>query len=291
MPHPEPIDIDRKSPPFDQLTSVRRLGTSRTGRDSVDHARHRLYTGRDRRSRAQVLVKITARPGLVYEQDLLNEIENLSTINRELPDSRFFPVLLDHGRLADGRIYLTTYLFDELPLATAIGAERVPARTVAHLRTAIEIARALTELHGLHIVHADLNPMNILRREEGGRPVIRIVDFESSYAAARHSTGTFYNPPTTQGYTAPELSDRPPDARADIYSLGAILYTMLAGYEWTWHGVVTTSIAADGELDPDLRKILLIAVDPSPARRQPSTEDLRAQLGAYLERIWPGRKW
>jgi serine/threonine protein kinase len=291
MPNPDPIDIDRKSAPFDQLSGIRRLGTSRTGRESAEHARHHLYTGRDRRSRAQVLVKITAKPGLVYEHDLINETENLAIINRELPGSRYFPVLLDRGRLGDGRIYLTTYLFDELPLATAIGDERMPARTVAHLRTAIEIAKALAELHGLEIVHADLNPMNILRREEGGRPVIRIVDFESSYATARHADGTFYNPPTTAGYTAPELSQQPPDAQADIYSLGAVLYTMLAGYEWTLHGPVTPSVASDEVLDPALRKIVLTAVDPNPGRRQSSAEDLRAELSAHLERIWPGRSW
>jgi len=41
--------------------------------------------------------------------------------------------------------------------------------------------------------------MNILYRAEKGQPVIRIVDFESSYEAARHSGGPFYNPPTTPG--------------------------------------------------------------------------------------------
>ena len=56
-------------------------------------ARHQLYVARDKRSRANVLIKVTSKPGLVYEQDLTNEIASLSTINRELPDSRYFPVL------------------------------------------------------------------------------------------------------------------------------------------------------------------------------------------------------
>jgi len=55
---------------------------------------------------------------------------------------------------------------------------------VAHLRAAIEVARALTDLHRLPIFHVDLNPMNILYRVDKGRPVIRIVDFESSYEQA-----------------------------------------------------------------------------------------------------------
>jgi serine/threonine protein kinase len=291
MPHSVPADFDGKSPPFDQLKSIQRLATARRGHGSVEHARHQLYVGRDKRSQASMLIKLASKPGLVYQQNLANEIASLSTINRELPDSRYFPFVVEHGRLRDGRVYLTTYLFDELPLATAIGTERIPARMVAHLRTAIEVAMALAELHRLKIFHVDLNPMNILHRSEKGRPVVRIVDFESSYELARHSTGVSYSPPTTPGYSAPEVPDRAPDGRSDLFSLGAVLYTMLAGYQWRWAGDVGTSITADREIDPELKKILLRAVDPDRDRRLPSIMDFQAALADYLERIWPGRSW
>jgi hypothetical protein len=180
MSHSAPIDIDCKSPPFDQFRSIHRLAPARSGHVSAEHARHQLYVARDRRSRANVLIKVTSKPGIVYEQDLVNEIASLSTINAALPDSRSFPVLEEHGRLRDGRVYLTMSCFDEWPLATTIGVERIPARQVAHLKAAIEVASALVELHSLKIWHVDLNPMNILCRWERGKPVIRIVDFESS---------------------------------------------------------------------------------------------------------------
>ena len=64
--------------------------------------------------------KLTAKPGLIYQYDLSNEIASLTTINRELPDSRYFPVLGEHGRLRDGRVYVISSLFDEIPLANAI---------------------------------------------------------------------------------------------------------------------------------------------------------------------------
>jgi len=291
MPHRDPIEIDCKSPPFDQFKSIQRLATDRSGHGSGDHARHHLYIGRDKRSRAGVFIKLTSKPGLVYQHDVANEIASLSTINRELPDSRYFPVLVDHGRLGDGRLYLITLLFDEFPLATAIGAERMPAKMVAQIRTAIEVARALADLHRLKIFHTDLNPMNILHRSEKGRPVIKIVDFESSYEVARHSTGVFYSPPTTPGYSAPEVSSQAPDARSDLFSLGAVLYTMLAGYQWTWEAEATACIEADREIDPDLKRILLTAVDPDPDRRYPSIQEFHAALAAYLEQIWPGRSW
>jgi serine/threonine protein kinase len=288
---PANIDpIDRDSPPFDQYSSVRPLAPDRSGHASAEHARHHLYVGRDKRSRTDVLIKLS-KPGLTYEHNLANAFATLSTINRELPDSRYFPVLVEHGRLRDGRVYMTTSLFDEFPLATAIGTERVPAMMVGHLRAAIEIAKALGELHRLGIFHVDLNPMNILYRSEKGRPVIRIVDFESSYERARHSTGVFYNPPTTPGYSAPEVPRRAPDARSDVFSLGAVLYTMLASYQWTWEADVGTCVGADTEIDSELKRILRSAVQPNPVRRYQSMQKLHDALAAYLERIWPGRSW
>ena len=210
------IDIDCSSPPFDRFGSLHRLSAARSGHASWEHARHQLYVARDKQSRANVLIKVTSKPGVVYEQDLTNEFASLSTINRELPDARAFPVLGEHGRLSDGRVFLTMSLFDEWPLATSIGSERITARQIAHVRTAIEVATALTDLHGLGIWHVDLNPMNILCRWHAGTPVIRVVDFESSYETARHSQQVFYNPPTTSRYSAPELARQAPDARSDV---------------------------------------------------------------------------
>lgn len=283
--------IDNASPPFDRLTTIHRLATTRSGHRSVEHVRHHLYVGRDKRTQANLLIKLSSKPGLVYQQNLTNEIATLSTVNRELHASRYFPVVVDHGRLRDGRVYMVSYLFDEFPLATSITTERMPSRMVAYLRTTIEVALALLELHRLMIFHVDLNPMNILHRTHKGRPVIRIVDFESSYERARHSTGVFYNPSTTPRFSAPEVSHQAPDARSDLFSLGAVLYTMLAGYQWTWDAEADAAIQADRELDPELREILLPAVDPNPDRRFPSVQEFHDVLAGYLERIWPGRSW
>ena len=285
------LDLDTSSPPFDQLKAVRPLATARRGRRSVEHARHQLYAAHDKRTATPVLVKITSKPGLVYERDLANETATLTTINRELPHSRYFPLVRDHGRLRDGRVFLITSLFDEFPLATTIGTERSPGRLVGHVRTALEVTRPIAELHRLEIFHLDLNPMNILYRAEKGNPVVRVVDFESSYERARHSDGAFYDPPTTPEYAAPELARQLPDARADVYSLGAVLYTMLAGFGWTWQGEVSACLAADGELDPLLKEVVASAVAPDPSHRFASIEAFRDRLGNYLESIWPGRAW
>ena len=291
MPRRDSLDPELKSPPFERFRSLQRLGPERSGHASVDHVRHQLYVGRDTQSRSNALIKVTTKPGLVYQHNLTNEIATLTTINRELPDSRVFPVLWDHGKLLDGRVFLIMSLFDEWPLATTIGPEPRPERLVAHLRTSLAVAEALADLHRLQIFHVDLNPMNILYRWERGGPVIRIVDFESAYEVARHAAGVFYNPPTTSGFSAPEAQKQAPDARSDVFSLSAVLYTLLTGYEWTWESPLWECIAAATEIDADLRTILQTASRQDPEQRYQSMEDLHAALGAYLEAIWPGRSW
>jgi serine/threonine protein kinase len=284
----EPL-AELQSPRLKRLRNVHRLGKERSGHASDDHVRHRLFVGQDRETNARALLKVTTRPGIVYEQNLVNEAGVLSTINRELAASRHFPLLLDHGRLRDGRMFVLMSFFDEWPLATTIGPERRPDRLVGHLRTSIEVGAALAALHRIGIYHVDLNPMNVLYRSDKGVPVIRIVDFESAYEVARHGNGVFYNPPTTSGFTAPEVSGQAPDRRADVFSLGAVLYTMIAGYQWTWGEEVSASIVADEGMDSHLRSILLAAVDRTPALRHSSVEEMCDALAAYLESIWPGR--
>jgi serine/threonine protein kinase len=247
-----------------------------------------LYVGRDRQTRLNLLVKLATRPGKVYQDDLENEIATLSTINRELSDSRYFPILHDYGHTPDGRVYLVSTFFDERPLAASLGTEWEPHRLVAHLRTILEAVKAVVELHGVQIFHVDLNPMNILHRVEKSRPIIRIVDFESSYDVARHPGGIFYNPPTTTGYSAPEVAQQAPTARADVFSLGAVLYTMLSGSHWA-AGDPRPRIARDRDLDQELRDVLLRAVAPSPDERYPSAAAFGTAVADYLERIWPGR--
>ena len=76
-----------------------------------------------------------------------------------------------------------------------------------------------------------------------------------------------------------------------MFSLGAVLYTLIAGYGWTWDTELSARIEADAEIDADLRTILLTAVERDADRRYQSIEEMSAALAAYLESIWPGRSW
>lgn len=277
------------SPRLKRLRNVDRLGSERSGHASLEHVRHQLFVAQDIETNSRALLKVTTRRGIVYEQNLVNEAAVLSTINSELPASRYFPLLLDQGHLQDGRMFVLMSFFDEWPLATIIGEERRPDRLVGYLRTALAVGAALTSLHRIGIVHVDLNPMNILYRSDWSIPIIRIVDFESAYQSARHGHGVFYNPPTTSGFSAPEVSANPPDERADVFSLGAVLYTLIAGYQWALGDEAASSIGSDREMDAALREILLTALNPTPARRHASVEIMCAAIDAYLESIWPSQ--
>ena len=216
-------------------------------------------------------------------------------------------IRLSKTQVSDGKMFVRTAKTGS-PLRCRCPGERVaclessssekcPAYNFGALgyldqRTSLEVAKALADLHRIQIFHVDLNPMNILYRVEQGRPVIRIVDFESSYEVAHHSSGVVYNPPTTSGFCAPEVVDgRVPDGRADVFYLGAVLYTLIAGYGWTWDSEMPAGIDADAELDTDLTTILLTAVERDVDRRYQSIEEMSAALAAYLESIWPGRSW
>ena len=133
--------------------------------------------------------------------------------------------------------------------------------------------------------------MNVLYRASHDRPVIRIVDFESSYERARHSKGVFYSPPTTPGYSAPEV---PPRHRTRVRTCSR--WERCSTRRWPGTDGRTTAevsarVEADPELDTELKNALLAAVDPIPDNRYGSVQEFQSALAAYLERIWPGRAW
>jgi CRP-like cAMP-binding protein len=94
------------------------------------------------------------------------------------------------------------------------------------------VAEALDSVHMAGLVHRDVKPSNILLRADG-RPVL--ADFGLAAAVRDQMSAQRLTPPGTlvgtADYLAPELiSGQPADGRADIYSLGVVLYEMLAGY-------------------------------------------------------------
>ncbi|MDB5097873.1 MAG: hypothetical protein JWM80_2294 [Cyanobacteria bacterium RYN_339] len=124
--------------------------------------------------------------------------------------------VLDYGDDPAAGPYLVMEYYDGHP----IYQRAYPEQEI--VRVGLQLARALTALvpHGL--VHRDLTPANVLVDEHG---LVRLIDFGlMSDPEAATAAGTPL-------YMAPEaLEGRPTDARADLYSLGALLYRMACGY-------------------------------------------------------------
>nr|XP_015103047.1 ribosomal protein S6 kinase alpha-2 [Vicugna pacos] len=92
------------------------------------------------------------------------------------------------------------------------------------------ITKTMDYLHSQGVVHRDLKPSNILYMDESGNPEsIRICDFGFA-KQLRAENGLLMTPCYTANFVAPEVLKRQGyDAACDIWSLGILLYTMLAG--------------------------------------------------------------
>ena len=96
-----------------------------------------------------------------------------------------------------------------------------------------QVTDALAYAHAQGLVHRDIKPANVLLRDEGGGMVrVKVADFGIAKAAAAAgadltASGTVLGTPK---YLAPEqVQGHEPDARADLYSVGVVLFEMLAG--------------------------------------------------------------
>lgn len=96
------------------------------------------------------------------------------------------------------------------------------------LRYAAEIARALDAVHEAGVLHRDMKPGNVMVRDDGS---LALIDFGlARYTALDYEISDHGEIFGTPHYMSPEQGHGEPiDARSDLYSLGAVLFEMLAG--------------------------------------------------------------
>jgi len=135
-----------------------------------------------------------------------------------------------HAGDEGGRLYLSMRLVEGVDLADLVRREGplAPARIGSMISA---IAAGLDAAHGRGLIHRDVKPSNILVEEGPGAERVFITDFGISMSIEGESqvtaSGEFLGSPD---YAAPEhISDESIDARADIYSLGAVAYFLLTG--------------------------------------------------------------
>ncbi len=163
---------------------------------------------------------------------------------------------------------------------------RLDTVEVTHLGS--EVTQALTCAHEAGLVHRDIKPANILLSDDGR---VLVTDFGIAKVLDDPDMTATSTMLGTVKYLAPEQVDgNPVDARTDVYALGAVLYECLCGVPpFVGETPAATALARLSQnppapstrsagVDPTLDPVLLRALARDPARRYPSTADLRAAL-------------
>jgi eukaryotic-like serine/threonine-protein kinase len=155
--------------------------------------------------------------------------------------------LLDSGD-ADGLLYYVMPYVEGESLRDRLNREKQLPIPEA-VRIAREVADALSHAHGLGIVHRDIKPANILLA--GGHA--RVADFGIARAVTAAGAEKLTETGLALGtlvYMSPEQAagDEALDARSDIYSVGCVLYEMLAG-EPPYTGATAAALLARKSLE------------------------------------------
>ncbi|HMK98527.1 MAG TPA: serine/threonine-protein kinase [Acidimicrobiales bacterium] len=201
----------------------------------------------------------------------------------------------------------------EQPSTAFIIMELVPGETLRDLMLrcgrmppelaiaiASQVADALAHAHAQGLVHRDIKPANVLLRDEGaGAFRVKVADFGIAKAVATSgdltANGTFLGTPK---YVSPEqVQGKEPDGRADVYSLGVVMFEMLAGQPPFQEGSdMATALAhvqkdaprlADlrPELPGPLSELVASTLVKDPRQRVGSALALAAALNAVSKRI------
>jgi serine/threonine protein kinase len=237
----------------------------------------------------EVAVKLL-RPGADHpalRQRFLAERQILATLSHP-----HIAKLLDAGHRDDGQPYLVI----EYVRGKPIDAYTRGLTTRQTIGLFLKVCAAVTYLHRNLVVHRDLKPANILVTDDGEPKLLdfgiaKMLDLvaDSTVTGMRMLTPDYASPEQVAGGSITTATD--------IYSLGAVLYKLLAGvspHQCESDAPAGMALAiASGEITPpsrlapelkgDLETILMKALRTEPAERYPSADALADDLRAYLE--------
>jgi eukaryotic-like serine/threonine-protein kinase len=183
------------------------------------------------------------------------------------------------------RPYLAMEYVKGETLARRLASGNRPSAAEA-ARIAGMILRALEELHRLGVVHRDVTPRNVMLCEDG---TVRLLDYGIASAPTDHGAEEWTW--GTPAYMAPEqVRNEVGDARTDLYALGVVLYELATGsVPFVGEGPIEIMNARlteapvsprtlAPELEPELERIILRALEKDPKDRYLDARSMRSDL-------------
>jgi serine/threonine-protein kinase len=267
-----------------QYTLVERLGEG--GMGVVYRAQHALL----RRPTAVKLIrsdqKSESAARFEREVQLMAELTHPNTV-----------AVFDYGRTDDGVFYYAMEYLEGIDLEdlVTVGGPQEPRRVIHILR---QVCGSLAEAHQRGLVHRDVKPANLFLCKNRSEPdLVKVLDFglvkdAETNEPALSATNTVLGTPL---YMAPEaiVGAGQVDSRSDLYSLGAVAYTLLTGTP-VFNGPTALEVCAQHlhappeapsarlgrALPADLEALVLSCLAKAPEARPKSALELRGALDA-----------
>lgn len=256
----------------------------------VVKARHEVM-GRDVALKCLKPAVVRVRPDVTAR--FVNEVQIVSRLRH--PNT---VTIFDFGHTAQNLSYMVLEYLDGDTLSDVIDAEgafgEVRAMHIAH-----QILKSLDEAHAHGIVHRDLKPSNIMLTElHGERDFVKVLDFGVAKLLDESAQRSRDEPRSTQFigtpiYMSPEqVLGQPVTPASDLYSLGLLLYQMLAGDPPISHTSVAAVVREHldpgplpfpnlNRLRPEMRRIVLKATAREPEDRFASVREFLAALAPF----------
>jgi eukaryotic-like serine/threonine-protein kinase len=188
--------------------------------------------------------------------------------------------VLDAGETSSGRPHFVMELVKGVPITEYCDQNRLTTRERLALFT--HVCHAVQHAHHKGIIHRDLKPSNVMVTLHDGAPVVKVIDFGIAKALGQQLTDKtlftgFAQMVGTPMYMSPEqaqLSGLDIDTRSDIYSLGVLLYELLAGVT-PFDGERMRTAGYD-----EMRRIIREEDPPSPSTRLSTLGQAAATVSA-----------
>ena len=258
------LSLQGKTPPaqIEGYSIVRRLGMGAYGT---------VWLAREDRTGRMVAVKFYPHQRCLNWSMLSREVEKLAAVYT----SHNIVRLLDVGWNAEPPYFVMEY-FENGSLGGVMAQRRLSIED--SVRIVGEICNALIDAHGAGVLHCDLKPDNVLL---DGQMHSRLCDFGQARMSHEQSPalGTLY-------YMAPEQAnlDALPDARWDVYAVGAILYHLLTGNPPHRTEEMQRKLESAATLDERLHLYQKIITDNGAPREHRQIKGVDGRLAGIVDR-------